>query len=66
MTANKLAVNKGNNKDKVISVQIGRIIKYPVSKITLLLVQKTAPIFLFFGQVFKLVLEFEKSIMQPY
>ncbi|WP_334782092.1 hypothetical protein [Nostoc sp.] len=31
MEANKPAVNKGNNKDKVINVQIGRVIKYAVS-----------------------------------
>ncbi|WP_375495852.1 hypothetical protein [uncultured Nostoc sp.] len=42
--ANKLAVNKGNNKDKVINVQIVRIIKYPVSSTELLLFPKTAPI----------------------
>jgi hypothetical protein len=31
MEANKPAVNMGNNKDKIINVQIGRVIKYPVS-----------------------------------
>ncbi len=65
MEANKLAVNKGNNKDKVVNVQIGKIIKYPVSSTTLVGVQKTLPILLFW-RVFKLVFEFEKSIMQPY
>lgn len=65
MEANKLAVNKGNNKDKVVNVQIGKIIKYPVSSTMLVGVQKTLPILLFW-RVFKLVFEFEKSIMQPY
>jgi hypothetical protein len=66
MEANKLAVNNGNNKDKVVNVQIGKIIKYPVSIRTLVGVQKTLPILLFW-RVFKLVFEFvEKSIMQPY
>ena len=36
MEANKLALNKGNNKDKIINVQIGRVIKYPVSSRMLL------------------------------
>lgn len=36
MEAEKLAVNKGNNKEKAINVQIGRAIKYPVSSIMLL------------------------------
>ncbi|MEH2223503.1 MAG: hypothetical protein V7L03_10290 [Nostoc sp.] len=36
MEANKLALNKGNNKDKIINVQIGRVIKYPVSSTMLL------------------------------
>lgn len=66
MKANKLALNKGNNKDKVINVKIGRVIKYPVSRKILLGVQKTVPILLFFSRVFKLVVEFDKSIMQPY
>ncbi|GEM_PF-3803238 len=30
-----MEVNKGNNKDKVINVQIGRVIKDPVSSTTL-------------------------------
>jgi hypothetical protein len=30
MEAKKLAINKGNNRDKVIDVQIDRVIKYPV------------------------------------
>jgi hypothetical protein len=30
MEAKKLAVNRGNNRDKVIDVQIDRVIKYPV------------------------------------
>ncbi|MEH2252367.1 hypothetical protein [Nostoc sp.] len=36
MEVNKLAVNKGNNKDKVINVKIGRVIKYAVSSTMLL------------------------------
>lgn len=36
MEADKLVVNKGNNKDKVINVQIGRVIKYPASSTMLL------------------------------
>lgn len=63
--AKKLAVNKGNNKDKAINVKMGRAIKYPVISIILVLVQKTVPSLLFFWLVFKLVGEFEKSIMQP-
>ncbi|BDI16169.1 hypothetical protein ANSO36C_19710 [Nostoc cf. commune SO-36] len=66
MEVYKIAVNKGNNKDKVINVQIARVIKYPVSITMLLLVQKTVPSLLFFLLFFKLVFEFEKSIMQPY
>ena len=40
MEADKLAVNKGNNKDKIINVQIGRTIKYPLSSTMLVGVQK--------------------------
>lgn len=65
MEANKLVVNKGNNKDKVINVQIGRVIKYPASSTMLLQLQKILHL-LFFWRLFKLVFEFEKSIMQPY
>ncbi|MBN3873163.1 MAG: hypothetical protein HWQ23_23695 [Nostoc sp. JL33] len=65
MEADKLVVNKGNNKDKVINVQIGRVIKYPASSTMLLQLQKI-PHLLFFWRIFKLVFEFEKSIMQPY
>ncbi|ODG96425.1 hypothetical protein HUN01_29605 [Nostoc edaphicum CCNP1411] len=36
MGANKLAVNKGNNKDRIINVQIGKVIKYAVSRKMLL------------------------------
>ncbi|MBD2729584.1 hypothetical protein H6G96_25535 [Nostoc sp. FACHB-892] len=31
MEAKKLAVNKGNSRDKVIDVQIDKVIKYPAS-----------------------------------
>ncbi|MDZ8222375.1 MULTISPECIES: hypothetical protein [unclassified Nostoc] len=66
MEADKLAVNKGNNKDKVINVQIGRTIKYPLSSTMLVGVQKFMHILLFLLQFFKLVFESEKSMMQPY
>jgi hypothetical protein len=36
MDVNKLAVNKENIEDKVINVQIGRVIKYPMSNTVLL------------------------------
>ena len=36
MEANKLALNKGNNEEKVISVQIGKMVKYPARRTILL------------------------------
>ena len=66
MEADKLAVNKGNKKDKIINVQIGRTIKRPVSSKILVGIQKVMHILLFILRFFKLVLEFDKSIMQPY
>ncbi len=66
MEADKLAVNKGNNKEKIINVQFGRTIKYPLSSTMLVGVKKFLHILLFLLLFFKLVFESEKSIMQPY
>ncbi|WP_229457526.1 hypothetical protein [Nostoc sp. CHAB 5715] len=40
MEADKLAVNKGNNSDKIINVQVGRTIKCPLISTILVGVQK--------------------------
>ncbi|MHC5752612.1 MAG: hypothetical protein ACYTXF_18685 [Nostoc sp.] len=36
MEANKLALNKGNNEEKVINIQIGKMVEYPTSRTMLL------------------------------
>ncbi len=60
MEVNKLAVNKGNIEDKVINVQIGRVIKYPMSSTVLVRFQNLSSLSRLF---FELGLKLKKNIV---